>query len=309
MRSSGVAREHDKQLHRRPGPSAAPRRSFQRLRPRAPAPAPPSAPPSTLEEEVPPEKVPRPPRPRGGGFPRRQDPSVSALLQNRASPVFNHLPDPSSALPGLAGPGGAPAPRPKCLPHFLGFREDRVPQLASGSGQTRPSDPLTPRTLCSPPAKPQRVWVLRALHARPQQAGPSRRAGRRGRAPHACSRKWPAGLGWARGAGGGGRGGPASRGQSQLLGTGVKEVEPPSTSSGPRHPLRQHQPALTPRRAGVSGFPLRRWGREGRSRPRGARALEHAAAGEIPWRRRASPPDPSIEHPGGCRPLPSSGVR
>lgn len=53
MRSSGVAREHDKQLQRRPGPSAAPRRSFQRLRPRAPAPAPPSAPPSTLEEEVP----------------------------------------------------------------------------------------------------------------------------------------------------------------------------------------------------------------------------------------------------------------
>lgn len=80
----------------------------------------------------------------------------------------------------------------------------------------------------------------------PPPTGRAQRAARCGLARPGCSRKWPAGLGRASWAGGGRHRGQASRGQSQLPGTGGKEVEPPSTSSGPRHPLLLHQPAPAP---------------------------------------------------------------
>lgn len=120
---------------------------------------------------MPPEKVPRPQGPGRVGLPKRQRPFHVCTPTGSGLEVYHHLPDPPSAL---AGPGGAPAPRPKCPPHFQGFGTDRVRLLASGSGQTRPSGPLTPRTQCSPQSSRSGCECAVPSAPAPHRRGPAR---------------------------------------------------------------------------------------------------------------------------------------
>lgn len=119
------------------------------------------------------EKVLRPQGPRGVGLPKRQRPCSVCTPTGSRPEVCHRLPDPPSAL---ARPRGAPAPRPKCLPHFQGFGADRVPLLASGSGQTRPSGPLTPRTQCSPQRSRSGCECAVPSLPAPNRPGPARGA-------------------------------------------------------------------------------------------------------------------------------------
>lgn len=119
------------------------------------------------------EKVPRPRGPRGVGLPERRRPCSVCTQTGSRLEVCHRLPDPLSAL---ARPGGAPAPRPKGLPHFQGFGADRVPLLASGSGQTRPSGPLTPRTQCSPQRSRSGCECAVPSLPAPNRPGPARGA-------------------------------------------------------------------------------------------------------------------------------------
>lgn len=169
---NGGAREHDEQLQRRPGPWAGPPRSFQSLRPRATAPTPPSAPPSTPEEEVPPQTGPQAAGAERGRLP--QAPSPFSVRPPPESSLSAVQPSPGPTLgplrPRPARKGATP--RPMCLPHSLGFREDRVPPAGF---RVWPDAALRPPQAPHPvrcPAKPQRVRVRRAQPAcRAQGAG------------------------------------------------------------------------------------------------------------------------------------------
>lgn len=152
MGSSGVAREPDKQLQR-PSGSVGPPSSFERWRPRAPAPAPPSAPPSTREEEVLGEG------PQATGAERGRPSQAPEALQCLHSDGIEArgVPPPSGPTLGACPPRRSPSPAPQGPAALPGLRSG---SRSPAGFRLRPDAALGPPYAPHPvqsPAQPQRV--------------------------------------------------------------------------------------------------------------------------------------------------------